>query len=175
MAVLVEGISVVVRVDAINDRLSGGWTQFLELVPNSTLCSDGTLVRVGFMVPHDAGRFVNELETRGLSFFDGRKAVDLVILDQTEGPTCDCDWIKYARLDYSLPGETIGACQMVGTDWSDVAVPQGWVYTSSLSNCFGFVSNEEVAGKLTFLRREGNLDVCMDTETGTLTYVGRTR
>ena len=80
MAVLVEGISVVVRVDAIIEKLSGGWIQFLELVPNKTLCTDGKLVRVGFMVPQDTKRFVDKLETRRLTFFDGRKAVDLTRL-----------------------------------------------------------------------------------------------
>ena len=58
MAVLVEGISAIVRAD----RLEGfeTWEAFKEIVPNGTLCADGELVRVGFMSPDEASasRFI---------------------------------------------------------------------------------------------------------------------
>lgn len=53
MAVLIEAISVVVRKDAIEKRFPGGWDSFLDEIPNNTLCTDGELVRVGFMSPQD--------------------------------------------------------------------------------------------------------------------------
>ena len=58
MAVLVEAISVVVRRDAIGARYPGGWRGFLSIVPNSTLCADDDLVRVGFMAPPDVEAFI---------------------------------------------------------------------------------------------------------------------
>jgi hypothetical protein len=66
MTVLVEAYSVLVRVDAIKTSLIGGLSRFTELVPNQTLCSDGVLCRVGFMVLEDASFFTNQLFGEGL-------------------------------------------------------------------------------------------------------------
>lgn len=51
MAVLVEGISAVIRRKAIDAKLAGGWPRFVAEVPNATLCADDNLARVGFMSP----------------------------------------------------------------------------------------------------------------------------
>jgi hypothetical protein len=67
MAVLVEGISAIVRVQAIHDRCAGGWPAFDDNVPNNTLCSDNEVARVGFMMPADCEAFVGGLERHGLS------------------------------------------------------------------------------------------------------------
>jgi hypothetical protein len=51
MAVLIEAISVVVRLGAIFERFPKAWESFKAAVPNGTLCSDneltGTDVYVG--------------------------------------------------------------------------------------------------------------------------------
>jgi hypothetical protein len=49
MAVLIEGLSVVVRCASIEAKHPGGHTAFACEVPNGTLCADGELARVGFM------------------------------------------------------------------------------------------------------------------------------
>ena len=51
MAVLVEAISVVVRLDAIDRLFAGGRTAMDKLIPNGTYCEDGELMRVGFLSP----------------------------------------------------------------------------------------------------------------------------
>ncbi len=58
MAVLVEGISLVVRLEALQEKIPGGWEAFRSSVPNSTLCADGEVARVGFMSPADVEAFV---------------------------------------------------------------------------------------------------------------------
>ena len=47
MAVLAEGISVIVRLDAIARLMDDDWARFLGVVPNQTLCCDNELARVG--------------------------------------------------------------------------------------------------------------------------------
>ncbi len=64
--VLVEGTSVLVRVDAIHRRLPDGWRAFRALVPNRTLCADMELTRVGFMGDTEAQAFADRLEQLGL-------------------------------------------------------------------------------------------------------------
>jgi hypothetical protein len=68
MAVLVEGISVIIRVDSLLRFFPGGWEAFKEIVPNQTLCADNEIVRVGFMIPQDVKSFIDKLEGMVLSF-----------------------------------------------------------------------------------------------------------
>src|ERR1700684_3709117 len=98
MAVLVEAISVVVRADAIAERLDGGWEAFVSLVPNQTLCEDGELARVGFMHPDDTKAFVGSLGAKGLIYIEGGKAMDLVVVDQQRGPLASADWIEFGSV-----------------------------------------------------------------------------
>ena len=49
MAVLVEGISVLVRKDSVRNKMTGGDARFRLLIPNSTFCEDDQLMRVGFL------------------------------------------------------------------------------------------------------------------------------
>jgi len=65
MAVLVEAVSVIIKASAIQEKYPGGWKKFKANLPNRTMCTDGELIRVGFMVPGDARAFVRELESFG--------------------------------------------------------------------------------------------------------------
>jgi hypothetical protein len=69
MAVLVEGISVVVRADSIVKEMQGGWERFRSLVPNGTLCFDDDLARVGFLDPNEVSAFIDRLESEGRDSF----------------------------------------------------------------------------------------------------------
>lgn len=53
MAVLIEANSVVIRADRLLSVI-GSWEAFKQQIPNRTLCADGELVRVGFMLSEDA-------------------------------------------------------------------------------------------------------------------------
>ena len=77
MAVLVEAISVVVRREAIDRSFASGWDGFISLAPNAALCTDHQLARVGFMDPDGAQRFVNDLQSRGLTFLSQTKCADI--------------------------------------------------------------------------------------------------
>ena len=61
MAVLVEGISVIIRRRVIEEKFPGGWDAFVEDVPNETLCADDELARVGFMSPDDVKAYCKKL------------------------------------------------------------------------------------------------------------------
>ena len=51
MAVIIEGLSVVISVDTIEARYPGGLEAFEANAPNANCCQDGELARVGFMAP----------------------------------------------------------------------------------------------------------------------------
>ena len=81
MALLVEGISVVVRYDAIDRRFAGGRRKFLQAVPNQTFCANDDLARVGFMLPANAESFGRLLEDGGLTSMRDGHAVDFAVVE----------------------------------------------------------------------------------------------
>lgn len=137
MAVLVEGISVIVRREAIERKIAGGWDAFRKTVPNRTLCADEEIARVGFMSPSDTRMYIEMLERLGLRFRENGEAVDLAVVDQLGGPTVKCRWLEFGRLPHGGEGRTIAACWLVEgpgtgpeTDGRPksltVEVPEGW-------------------------------------------------
>ena len=177
MAVLIEGISVVVRRTSIDRRFDGGWDAFVARVPNATLCTDGLLARVGFMGPNAVGRFVKDLQTGGHEFVRSRNCADIVVIDQQEGPTVPCDWIEFARIPFGNAGGVVSAAWLFegpriaagihtpGLKF-DLATPAGWQFEGSLSDRFHFVPNDDPGTRFKFLRTEDGIDVLLDQSTG---------
>jgi hypothetical protein len=181
VAVLVEGISVVVRRDSIDRSFDGGWMGFISGVPNSTLCTDGQLARIGFMDPKDVERFVAHLQRGGLQFLSQGKCIDIAVVDQQRGSTMSCDWLELARTPFGKEGKRVAICWLfdgprvaAGLHLSesslDLAVPKGWSYEGSLSERFKFVPAEDLQSRLIYLRTEKGVDVFLDTSTGREVY-----
>lgn len=151
MAVLVEGISVVVRIDSIEAKFHGGYGAFVETVPNSTCCTDGELARVGFLNPDDTGSYIDVLKAKGLAFVRDDQPVDIAVVDQQHGSTVPCDWLEFARLPIGEEGDEVSACWLFDeprdAGWGiymkgesmNLATPAGWQFEGSLSHKFKFV------------------------------------
>jgi hypothetical protein len=173
MAVLVEAISVIIRVQAIQERYEGGWTSFVRSVPNQTLCSDNELARIGFMAPDDCKAFVDSLDRVGIAFVRNGQSQEIVIADQMHGFTVPCEWADYGRVEISQ-GQTVSAAQLKGSSTRQVYCPEGWKYEGSLSQQFEFVPSGKEEKSLRFLRHEQGLDVYLNMVTGKQVYIGRT-
>src|ERR1700730_3882579 len=116
MAVLIEAISVVVRLEAIFERFPKGWEGFKAAVPNRTLCSDNELARIGFMTPDDVEAFTKELKSSHLVHLGDGEAVDVVVVDQLAGPTSKCSWIEFGHLNLGgNPKTRVAACRLEGS------------------------------------------------------------
>lgn len=174
MAVLIEGISVVVRLDRLEPVMPGGFEQFAEMAPNRTLCADTEIARVGFMTPDDVRAFCEQLSTLGLVFAAEDPDGDFAVVDQQQGPTTVAPWLEFGRITLSGSEQQVAACRLRGSAIDTLATPESWAYEGSLSQRFGFVStgNEE---RLRFLRRENGVDVYLDRWTGEEAFVARTR
>jgi hypothetical protein len=150
MAVLIEGISIVIRHDAIIHQYTGGWGGFIASVPNATLCCDGQLVRVGFLKPDAVKRYARVLNASGLTFMNDGRARDYAVVDQLKGPTTRCDWIEFTRLRHNDKGGKVSAAWL----WNKprlahgihlpgksmhVDTPHGWSFEGSLSDECEFV------------------------------------
>jgi len=175
MAVLIEAYSVIIQRASIALRVPGGWGAFLAIVPNGTLCYDDYLVRVGFMDQRDVKTFVDLLERHGLRFFDGTEAVDIAVVDQREGPTCQCQWSTFLHVESFKLGGSLAVCRHVLdlTEGVQISCPAGWRYEQSLSKHYSFAPGSFASAGLRFLRREGNCDVYWNAFTEREVYVGR--
>ncbi len=99
MAVLVEGLSVVVRNDALDVKFQGGSHRFQDGLSNEAICFDNELTCVHLSSPDEVGGFIGWCESMGLTFTRGGKCVDIVVVDQRNGPTLKCDWIAHSVLE----------------------------------------------------------------------------
>jgi hypothetical protein len=171
MAVLCEGISVIVRCDRVVQAFDS-FDRYKRIVPNKTLCADNEIARVGFMAPDDPKRFVGRLERQGLRYLMDGSAADIVVIDQLGGPTAPCEWIEFGRVD--LGGNRIAAARLLGSRLNEVVTPLSWKFGCSLSETFGFVPTGVEDRSLKFLRHEDGTDVYLNLLNGREVYVGRT-
>lgn len=185
MAVLVEALSVIVRRESIDRKVDGGWEAFLRTVPNQTFCSDGELVRVGFMHPSDVGSYIGVLKENGLVFEESGRCVDIAVADQDTGFTSTCPWGEFTHLKRGEDGGRMAACWLYegerrgkglhfphsmlegGKPRIQVVLPAGWEFEGSLSQHHTFVPREDQERRLKFQRSEPDgRQVFLDTETG---------
>jgi len=171
MAVLIEGISLVIQCKAIDARFKGGRNGFERGVPNSTFCTDGVFARVGFMSSTDVEAYASTLEAGGLIFNRDNQAVDFAVVDQLQGPTLFAPWLEFGNVETA--SMKVAACWLTGQGRGELALPIGWEYAGSLSQKPGFVPVNAIDGNLKFLRRENGNDVYLDLKTGKEMFAGR--
>jgi hypothetical protein len=139
MAVLIEGLSVVIRRSAIDGRFQGGWDAFLAQLPQATLCDDGEIARVGFIDSDDCEAFVRALVDAGLDHADevNGMARDLAVVDQLAGVTLSCEWLESGVVELVEGGPRVAACRLVGSAGRELVTPRDWTYEGSLSERYG--------------------------------------
>jgi ketosteroid isomerase-like protein len=172
LAVLIEAISVIVKVSVLEKKYPGGALGYSEDSPNKTHCTDGRLTRIGFMCPTDAELFIERLGRHGLTAPDAGGLTDIVVIDQTAAaPTIPCEWIEVGEFANGVLGAwTIDPADIPG----ELFVPQSWDFENSLSQKPGYVAAADQAEKFTYVGNDGARDVYIDRETGKQVYVGRT-
>ena len=137
MAVLIEGISVVIRAERLLRLFPGGWDAFQAFVPTLNLCADNELVRVGFRSNKDVEPFVAQLQSVGLEHLRDGAAIDMAVVDQTRGIAVPCDWLEYGHAEIDDKGTRIAVCSLVGSKVEGIFTPPDWKFKGSLSAMFG--------------------------------------
>lgn len=171
MAVLVEALSVVVRVNRIRSKFAGGLEAFKKSIPNGTFCMDSRLARVGFMNPVDVENYVAYLERNGLTFISNGKAKDIVVIDQFKGPTVACDWIELVTIKCEDKECRICRSKIEPNDTLSFSAPAGWKFGEAK---ILYMENEEVKNRMVYLGKEGSVECYFDLYTAKDLYVGRT-
>lgn len=174
MAVLIEGISVVINDLDLRGEKFQNWEEFLAIVPNQTVVNDGELIRVGFMAPDDARSFIKTLEQYGLTFLENGKAKDIAIVDQLKGITTPCEWAEFGHIELDTGEGMVAACRLKNSKENMLYTPEDWEFKDSLSDKHGFVPAEKKDERLLYLRTDGNVNVYLDAHSGKEVFTGRT-
>ena len=155
MAVLIEGLSVLVRNSALDEKFPGGSRQVQDGLGDDKICFDEDLTCIHLASPDEVGAFVRWCESAGLVFLINGICRDIVVVDQRTGPTTDCEWIQYSRVPFndSQTNGRIAICWMasrvpqhgVGTVVPgmnfNISTPAGWSFKGSLSESHVFAPN----------------------------------
>ncbi len=173
MAVLVEGISVIVRIEPIERKYPGGWVAYRDASPNATLCADNEISRIGFMGPDDVKRFISKLEQFGLRHLVDGKAQDILVIDQIAGPCSPCDWIEWGHVGIDEELHKVGACRLLNSKETKVFLPEKWRYDESLTAQFHFIPGDTVDSQLTLIRTKDGVHEYLDRLTGATLFHGK--
>lgn len=172
MAVLVEGISVIVRRLDIDAKYPGGWDGYVDDCPNATLCADEHIARVGFMAPPDARVFVERLGSHGFRVDPNDGRCDVAVVDHVAGTLQRAAWLEVGGV--TVDDHQICVCRLVGDDTKVLITPDGWSWDTSLYRGGERVPEAAAGEGAQFLRHENGLDVFLDLETGKEKFIGRT-
>ncbi len=158
-------------------KYEDGLEQLLSDVPNSTVCGDGELLRVGFMTWTDLTGYIDLLKRRGLTHMDGNgQAVDAVAVDARSGPCEPCNSLQFGSAD--LQKIASAHPEKASVIWARLKGGQNerimFPKNRQGPDKFQFVDAKAADSRLRFVRSEGNIDVFVDLETGKEVYVGRT-
>jgi len=144
MTVLVEGVSVIIKLEAINRIIPDGWEGFRQYLPNFTLCKDDKLVRLSFLNQDEAKEFTNKLESLNLVHQGSEGAKDFALVDQIYGVTTKCNWLECGHLDiHNDQQKKVAACRITGSGDDTIVTPEGWEYENSLTAKYGLTPPEQ--------------------------------
>ena len=162
MAVVVDGWTVIARRAAIEATLPDGLAGWFAIVPNRVTCADRDLCCVGFMDSQDATGFLAKLGELGLAGERDGAYRDVALVGPHGPERYTCRWLQLGRYG-GAP-----AAWLDGADAEPLVVPLGWQ-----PNRLIHLTSEEAAKRLKFVRREGDIEVWVDIETGKEMYRGR--
>jgi hypothetical protein len=138
MTVLVEGVSVIIKLEAIEKTIPDGFEGFRQYIPNYSWCKDDQIIRLGFLDGDEAKEFVKKLESLNLVYQGSEGAQDFAIVDQMYGPTSKCSWLECGHTQLNNdPEMKVAACRLAGTEGDTIVTPVGWEYQNSLTAVHG--------------------------------------
>lgn len=172
MAVLIEAVSVVVRRDAIESKIAGGWSSFSAAVPTAQFCYDNEIARVGFMAEADAETFLSHLRALGLVVAAPTTDTDVCVVEQLGRSGAPATWLAVSRLSTPEIGGEVAVAFLKGTSETRVVMPGGWKFEGSPSQKPLEFSRADDP-RLKFLRSEGNVDVYWDSAQAREVYAAR--
>lgn len=163
--ILLQCTSVVIKNTALERCLENGVEDFRAIAPNSKAYSDDFISQCSFMENFDAREFVKQLELRGIQV--ETEGVEIVVVHCSDPKIpANCDWLQLHQYKDHILG------RHPSDDSQKLIAPHGFSLDGEAD--VQHYTREEIEEKLEFVRRDENIDVYRDKETGKELYVGRT-
>jgi hypothetical protein len=128
MGLIIHMHSVVVRVDAIKEKMKDGVNGFKKIIPHSMFSMDEELIGVYFMTPEAINYFATSLYDFGLAHFVDEKQKEqqyIAFTVQGLGLVYPCSWIDVTRNTLS-GGQTVQGVRLKGSKSQSLSTPYGW-------------------------------------------------
>jgi hypothetical protein len=133
MAVLIEGMSVVLMAYAVERKYPGGLARFREDLKQPAMSEDGELVCINLGNDSDVFRLVEFLTESGFSM-----KVDMITATQYLGMEMSCVWAECGIGFWDGdPLKYLLVCRLTGSVSRAIATPPGWNYHLSASRLNG--------------------------------------
>lgn len=160
MAVVVEGFTVLARLDRIQERLSHPTFE----VPNSTALFDDHLWRCAFMAEADARAFVHYLGMLGMKVEPGPDCEAVVVDEFDIASQQPCEWLNVTKWEKAV------IAWRAGTDLDTVTAREGW----DPKKGSGLTRMAAASAKhLKFLSENDGVETYLNTDVGKKVYIGR--
>ncbi len=144
MTVLVEGLSVIIKLETIDEVIPDGFEGFRQYIPNFEWCKDDKIIRLGFFTMDEADEFIKKMESLGLVFKEQESAKDFALVDQIYGISSKCEWLEYGHVNlHNDPQQTVAACRYVGSEDANIVTPVDWKYEGSLTAVHGLTPKQQ--------------------------------
>ncbi len=151
MAVLIEGISVVIHIEFLISRIGDDWEKYFTRFSvgdegyyeeEGSYFTDGILACFRFYHPDDVSSFVKRLEVSfGIIYRHADASLALTIVDQELGATTYPSAIECENKIIDLDGKDIKLMICRSTKWRPtneevIEYPSNWSYSNSLSKSY---------------------------------------
>ncbi len=169
MSILLDPISVVVKAAALETCFPGGVEGFAWEFFNGSFRRDGNLAAVSYFSTADADSVVSQLVAEGLEFGE-RAAEDIAVFDAGGAFWLPCLWLEVSENEDGLAVGHLAGAEDTGIsvpDYFDAGNP-----ADSLASLYR-VCRRDLDERLSFLRRDGDLEFRLDRETGRILRGGR--
>ena len=134
MAVLIEGVCLLLRCEAVARLYPGGVNALAEACTAEAVCADDDLMALTFDDSDAAEDYLAELEQYGFRHLVHDMAMDAVLADPHIGPVSPCGWAEYGQACVEEDAsKRVALCAMPGTDMDELCVPKGWRFRGSRS------------------------------------------
>lgn len=167
MAVIVEGLTVLLRCNSVVQHYKGGLQAFVTSLHEDRLCADGELIAIGLDSSAHVDSCLMQLRRKGLC--DGE---DMLVADQIYGLSTHCDWLVLQRIYWNQqPSQPIMVAIAHNTQFEGVATPADWDYATSLSKKVRYVDGAALPPQVIYIRTENGMDILKDEQSGDMLYV----
>ncbi len=172
MAVLIEGVSIVVRIATIKVRHDGGLEDFFEWISGFRYCYDDHLVAVHFKRNDTVREILDQIKQRPMRLKNEAGSWEtLAVVHQVfASALAPCEWLVVGR---NSDGAVFACMKEQEQNPGSVSVPEGWQFKGSRSQKYTHRPLDMISDRFRLLRSEGLSNIYLDTRTGLEIPAGR--